>query len=247
LLSLVQITDSHLFADPHGRLKGVSTLDSLQALIQHCQLRHPDPDLVLATGDLSHDGSAASYRHFASALDCLSAPVLWIPGNHDDVSIMQRQLSGDNFSAERCRQAQGWNIIMLDTAVSGEEWGFLSVEELAFLDEMLANWPEYPALIGLHHPPVAVGSSWLDNIGLSNADEFFDVLDRHRQVRTAVFGHVHQAFETRYRGIHLLASPSSCIQFKPNEDAFMLDDAPAGYRWLRLHESGRIETGVDFA
>jgi Icc protein len=41
-----------------------------------------------------------------------------------------------------------------------------------------------------------------------------------------------------------MASPSTCIQFAPNSEDFKLDERAPGYRWLRLHDDGRIETGV---
>ncbi len=244
MLRIIQITDFHLFADAEGTLKGINTLNGLGVVVRDCRLKFPAPDLVLVTGDVSHDGSAASYRQCRDMLAGLSAPVMFIPGNHDDVAIMQQQLPGGNISPGRYLQIRGWNIILLDTVMRGEESGFLAVDELAFLDDMLQNWPDCPALVALHHPPVAVGSHWIDAIGLANSEEFFDVLDRYPQVRGVVFGHVHQGFEGRHGPVRLLASPSSCIQFKPGCDTFALDDAGPGYRCLQLYPDGRIETEV---
>lgn len=133
---------------------------------------------------------------------------------------------------------------MLNTAVSGEEWGHLAEKELAFLDEALARHPERSALIGLHHPPVAVGSRWIDAIGLKNGDAFFEVTDRHPQVRVILFGHIHQAFTAKRKGVVLLGTPATCIQFKPHADAFCLDTSQPGYRWLELFPDGRVTTDV---
>jgi len=244
MLHVIQITDFHLFADPQGELKGVNTLHSLNAVVRDCRRRYPAPDLVVVTGDVSHDGSAASYQHCRGILADLAAPVMFLPGNHDGVSVMQQKFLNGRISNERCWQLKGWNIMVLNTAMAGEEGGFLAVDELAFLDEMLQNWPEYPALVALHHPPVTVGSRWLDTIALVNTEEFFDVLDRHAQVRAVMFGHIHQAFEMQRKGVHLMGTPSTCIQFMPNEDTFALDDQQPGYRRLVLHAAGRIETDV---
>jgi len=244
VLRIIQITDFHLFADEQGTLKGVNTLNSLSAVTQDCRRRRPAPDMVLVTGDVSHDGSAASYRRCRDMLAGLSAPVMFIPGNHDDVDIMQQQLPGGKISAERCLQHRGWNIILLDTVMHGEEGGFLAVDELAFLDEMLQNWPNCPSLIALHHPPVPVGSRWLDAIGLANGEEFFDVLDRHAQVRAVIFGHIHQVFDRQKKGMRLMGTPSTCIQFRPYQDDFALDHQKPGYRYLKLHANGEIETEI---
>src|SRR5580698_1669402 len=46
----------------------------------------------------------------------------------------------------------------------------------------------------LHHHPVPMSSDWLDQIGLSNAAEFWSIVDAHRNVRAVLWGHVHQSF-----------------------------------------------------
>ncbi len=45
-------------------------------------------------------------------------------------------------------------------------------------------------------------------------------------------------------GVRLLASPSTCIQFAPGSVDFKVDTTAPGYRWLRLHDDGRLETAV---
>ncbi|MNJ82082.1 3',5'-cyclic adenosine monophosphate phosphodiesterase CpdA [compost metagenome] len=51
--------------------------------------------------------------------------------------------------------------------------------------------------------------------------------------------------------MRLLASPSTCIQFEPGSEDFKVGEQAPGYRWLRLHTDGSIDTGVsrvrDFA
>ena len=61
---LVQLSDSHLFADADGKLLGMNTHDSLQRVIERVLDEQPQVDLILASGDLSQDGSLASYQRF---------------------------------------------------------------------------------------------------------------------------------------------------------------------------------------
>ena len=61
---LVQLSDSHLFAEANGRLLGMETRDSLQQVIQRVLDEQPQIDLLLASGDISQDGSEASYQRF---------------------------------------------------------------------------------------------------------------------------------------------------------------------------------------
>lgn len=45
-------------------------------------------------------------------------------------------------------------------------------------------------------------------------------------------------------GARLLGAPSTCVQFLPGAAHCAVDTRPAGYRWLDLHDDGRIDSGV---
>ena len=96
----------------------------------------------------------------------------------------------------------------------------------------------------LHHQPVAIGCGWLDEQMVADADDFFEILDRHDGVRGVLWGHVHQEIDRQRNGVRLLASPSTCVQFAPGCDSFKADDQPPGYRWLDLQADGGIDTGI---
>jgi 3',5'-cyclic-AMP phosphodiesterase len=91
---------------------------------------------------------------------------------------------------------------------------------------------------------VPMASRWLDAIGIENADQFLRVLDAHPQLRAISWGHVHQSFDARRRGVRLLATPSTCAQFLPSSDDFALDRRPPAYRRLTLQPDGALETEV---
>jgi hypothetical protein len=48
---LVQLSDSHLFAEADGRLLGMDTADSLRQVVRLVLDEQPGVDLLLATGD----------------------------------------------------------------------------------------------------------------------------------------------------------------------------------------------------
>ena len=139
-----------------------------------------------------------------------------------------------------------WRIVLLDSVVPQQAGGRISVEMLTKLDEELGRARQRHAMVCLHHHPVAMHSRWLDNVGLSNANEFWSVIDSHPQVKAVVWGHVHQAFEGVRRGVRLIATPSTCAQFQPRSDQFVIDNQPPAYRLLTLHSNGAIDTGVHF-
>ncbi len=245
---LLHITDTHLFANRDGRLLNVNTYDALAAVLADA-LQVP-PDAIVATGDLAQDGTAAAYGHLTTLLETVTAvcdrfpPVYWLPGNHDVPPVMRTMLVRPPMRPVPEAIIGNWYVILLDSTVPEEVSGRLSDEELVRLDAGLARHADHPALICLHHNPLAVGARWMDEIGLTNAAAFFEVLDRHPHVRAVLWGHVHQEIDTERHGVRLLASPSTCIQFKPKASEFSLDQRAPGYRRVWLYPDGRLETQV---
>ncbi|WAJ38185.1 3',5'-cyclic-AMP phosphodiesterase [Pseudomonas sp. GOM7] len=240
---LVQLSDSHLFAEADGKLLGMDTCDSLCRVIEKMQQEQPGIDLILATGDLSQDGSLASYERFRSLTDGLGAPVRWLAGNHDEASPMQVTCAGTHL-LEPVFDIGAWRVTLLDSSIPGAVPGFLADSQLELLERALSEAPERHHLICLHHHPVSIGCKWMEPIGLRNPDALFAILERHAQARALLWGHIHQEFDQQRGDLRLLASPSTCVQFAPGSEDFQVGSEAPGYRWLRLHTDGRLETGV---
>lgn len=243
-LTLWQFTDTHLAADPGAELLGVNVRESLRRVVAAAARDLPPPDLVLATGDLVHDASAAGYAALAATLGALPAPVYCLPGNHDDPALMREALSGSAAHYVDQWVAGRWLLLFLNTAQAGQVAGYLPAAELARVRESLRRRPGHFVLLCLHHPPVAIGSPWLDAIGLQNGAELLELVAAHPRVRGVVWGHTHQEYEGEWRGARLLGAPSTCVQFLPGAAHCAADTRPAGYRWLDLYDDGRIDSGV---
>ena len=243
-LELVQITDTHLCRTPGGTLLGMDTDHSLEAVIDLVRRERPAMDAVLGTGDLSDQGAAESYQRLHAYFDGLTANHFWLPGNHDDLALMQRAGGSERLCPEL--RGGGWQIIMLDSQIPGEVGGELGSAQLVLLEQRLAAAvaESLHTLVCLHHQPVKIGCDWLDEQMVADAGAFFERLDDSPSVRGVLWGHVHQELERDRNGVLLMASPSTCVQFAPGQTNFKLDDMAPGYRWLRLHPDGRIETAV---
>lgn len=241
---LVQLTDTHLCQSSGGTLLGMDTDQSLQAVIDLVHAEREQVDLVLATGDLSDHGYREAYQRLMAYLDQLG-PNFWLPGNHDDRTAMNNALGDEQRLAGEI-QIANWQILMLDSQVPGEVGGELGAVELEFLAQALERAQDegLHSLVCLHHQPVAIGSAWLDQQMVADAETFLQIIDRYQGVKAVLWGHVHQQIDRRRGNKSLLASPSTCVQFAPGFDAFKADDRPPGYRWLDLHADGRLETGV---
>jgi Icc protein len=244
-LQVIQITDTHLYADQCGCLLGLNTQHSFELILEQVRRQHWPADAVLATGDLTHDGSPAAYIRLHRQLATLGIPVYCLPGNHDEPAQVGRLLKGGKVQTTSCAEHGAWGFVFLDSTRPSSEGGHVSNNALMCLRKCLQQFRQRHLLVCLHHQPVPVGSRWLDTMTVDNATELFKVLDAAPQVRAILWGHVHQIYEGERNGVHLLSCPSTCVQFLPGAENFALDPSPPGYRWLRLYPDGRIDTGVE--
>ena len=167
---LVQLSDSHLFAEADGSLLGLKTAQSLQQVIDLVQAEQPHIDGLLATGDLTQDGSVEAYQRFRTLTAPLAPFGRWIPGNHDQVAQM-REAAVQSRLLEPVVDIGNWRITLLNSAVPHSTPGYLEDDQLQLLAQSLSEAPDRHHLVCLHHHPVSVGCPWLEPIGLRNADQ----------------------------------------------------------------------------
>ncbi|MBE0490421.1 MAG: phosphodiesterase [Halomonas sp.] len=247
-MRLVQISDCHLHADPAARARAGFPLRQLEAVVE--AVNRERPDMVLVTGDISNDETAASYQLAVRTLGRLAAPWFWLAGNHDDPALMAetRELLDE-------LDIGAWRILMLDTHVSGQAHGELGPEGLAELAARLEE-DDRPTLLAMHHPPLPVGSAWIDALGLRDREAFWQTLSAFGQVRAILCGHIHQAFASHQRlagspqrpeesEVAVYGCPSTTDQFLAHAETFAIDEASRpGYRVLDLGE-GDVTTWVE--
>ena len=241
---VLQITDTHLFANPHETMRGCATVQTFNHVIEQIKPLCPTLDALLLTGDLSQDETPESYRRLYEMMAPLSVPTYWLPGNHDDLPTMGKILNQQPFQSQKSVELGNWTLILLNTQEPGQVAGRISTDSLTWLEEQLRQGKDRPTLLVMHHPPCLIESAWMDDLRLQNCQDFYQVIDNHPQIKGVVFGHIHQAFETTRRQIPYLGSPSTCLQFKPQTPTLVLDDVEPGGRLLMLQVDGQFETQV---
>ncbi len=242
-LNVLQLTDCHLYREPHRTLLGIDTRQCLDQVIETASHTLPSPDAVIVTGDLVHDGSEAGYRRLAESLRRFDAPVGALPGNHDDPETMGQVLPRYRIRNGGTLELGAWSLVLLNSHQAGREGGFLEAEELERLDQALAGSSGH-VLVFVHHHPLPIGCRWLDRIGLANGEALLDRVRRHANLRGIVWGHIHQEWTGRLEQAQLLGTPSTCIQFAPGTERFALALEPPAWRLLRLRPDGSIASQV---
>ncbi|EME8471444.1 3',5'-cyclic-AMP phosphodiesterase [Morganella morganii] len=232
---ILQITDTHLFAGETDTLLGINTLHSYHAVLDAIVKQQLLADLIVATGDLVQDQSTRAYQRFTDGIARLPAPCVWLPGNHDYQPSMAQELAAAGISpSKQVLLGDQWQILLLDSQVQSVPHGELSDDQLIWLDNCLAQQPDRHTVVMLHHHPLASGCTWLDQHSLRNSHMLAEVLTRYQNIEGILCGHIHQDLDVMWNGIRMLATPSTCVQFKPHCTNFTLDTAAPGWRYLEL-------------
>lgn len=204
-LRLLHLSDTHLTGDGSLHHGLVDTTAALDRVLQRAVTAGPLDAVVLA-GDLSDDGSPASYAALRSRVDRFAADhgavVVAVPGNHDDRAAFELALG------PRCavHDVRGHRIVALDTSVPGAGYGHVPPGLLTWLAEALAPPAPGGAVVVLHHPPVPAASTLLRALELVEPEPLLDVLEA-AGVRLVLAGHYHHGMVQQVRGIPVVVSP----------------------------------------
>jgi len=239
---IVQVSDCHLPANPDQAYRGINPYQNLEALLS--KVKSLKPDFLLATGDLSEDGSLVSYQTIQEMFNSVGVPVLALPGNHDDPERLAKAFPGSPVDSIEVSTHDAWKVVRLNSCLPGKPEGRLSEETLAGLERFLKQHSNNPVLIGLHHQPITIGSPWIDKYRLLDTQALLALLDQYPNVRTVVWGHVHQVFETTRNGTIMLGCPSSAINGVPDAPGFEADSTGPACRWLKLRQDKTVLSGI---
>lgn len=196
------------------------------------------------TGDLIQDDTAEAYERFRDLLLPLDLRIHCVPGNHDIRDLMRAVCCRPPFSYCAYEEFRDWLIVGIDSCIRGHAGGEVANDELDRLSEIVGQSSAKHVMVCLHHPPVPVGSKWLDSVGLRNGDQVLDRLRSLNRVRLATFGHIHQEYDAEHDGMRIIGTPSTCRQFEPGSEKFAVDDNPPAYRRITLNADGSVDTEV---
>lgn len=215
---LAQISDLHV--TPRGELlyERIGTPGFLARTIAHLNALEPRPDFVWITGDLVDRGSIAEYEYLRLLLNDLQIPWAVLPGNHDDrtnlrqVFADQPYLPRDGEFLHYVLEDLPLRLIALDTVIPGESGGRLCQARLDWLAARLAERPDRPTVIAMHHPPFATGLTEMDAIGCENGAALGAIVAQHPQIERIVCGHVHRPMVVRWHGTVVTTAPGTAHQ-----------------------------------
>lgn len=216
---LAHLTDLHIRPEGRAAYRVAETNKLLARAVDALLALTPRPDAVLVTGDLTDCGLVEEYAVLKAQLDRLPMPVHLVLGNHDRRETF-RAVFGAQAGAGAPQDFVGFDVdvagvrmIGLDTVVPGASFGALCETRLAHLDAQLAERPDVPTIIAMHHPPAACGIAHMDRIALNEGVEAFAaIVARHPNVERVLAGHHHRPIQARFAGTIMQVAPSVAHQ-----------------------------------
>jgi 3',5'-cyclic AMP phosphodiesterase CpdA len=220
-------------SDPHIRLDDDASVPGLERAAQ--RVAALEPAAVLLTGDIADTGAPEEYEAATRALAPIQAPIHRTAGNHDRFDERQQYVA----------EVGHVRVLMCDTSVPGRDDGSL---ELDWIEQQLE--PDTPTIIAMHHPPVAMGLAWLDEIALpaEQSAALAELLRANPQVKLVAAGHVHRAATASLGGCTVVTAAGTHIQAELDFDApgmATTRDAPASVLVHAFLEDGRVITHVE--
>jgi len=211
---IAQISDLHI--RPKGCLAyGVSETNLFAEQAIYALLRlQPQPDCVLATGDLTDCGLDEEFAILTELFDRLPMPVYAIVGNHDRREPFRRAFARGGYLPKTgflnyVVACGPMCIIGLDSLVAGKSHGELHAETLEFLQTALRTHCDKPTMIMLHHPPFATGIAHMDRQRLwAGSSELAQIVSRAPQVQRILCGHLHRSTQVLFAGTLCQTAPS---------------------------------------
>lgn len=233
---IAQITDLHI--RPAGKTANgfVDVNAMLEAAVSSLLSQTRIPDLVLATGDLTDNGLIEEYQELRRILAPLPMPVYLIPGNHDRRENIRAVFPDHAYLPTNGflnYVVEGWpvRLIGLDSVIAGRTHGEICSERLAWLENALAQAPDRPTLLFMHHPPFDTGIQAMDLIKCQGGEALAALIRRHPNVERVVCGHHHRPIQTRWAGTIGSIAPSTAHQV-------MLDFIDAKDSRIRMEPPG---------
>lgn len=238
-MKVIQISDTHLFADDKSEIFGVKSNIKFKEVINRVISEDSnDADMILLTGDISQDETIQSYKKVAHSLENLNLPICWIPGNHDNLAQAESVfMNTKNFTRHLTLSLPFWHLIFLNTKMDGRDDGQLSYSELEMLKhEIKASPVDKKIAIVMHHHPAPVGTPLIDHYILQNAKEFWDIVSETK-VELIICGHVHGDYQYKYNNVIIESSPATCLQWeKGTKD--LKTDMKIGYKIYYFEQNG---------
>lgn len=243
---IAQISDTHILAAGDDHPSSELRADCLARVVADINAQRPD--VVLFTGDTVQHGRPDEYARLRALLKPLTAPLYLVPGNRDDNDALRDAFADTGFlpaTGEFLHYAVDTHpirFVALDSTALDERKGRYCSERQQWLAATLADEPERPTLLFIHHPPFDVGDHYVGGYRRTeDAAALAEVVGRHPQVLGLICGHVHWPIECSWAGRVARIMPSIAVDLRKGIDETEARGRPI-YLLHRVSRDGEFES-----
>ena len=189
--TLVQLSDAHVGFSGPPNPTGTKALEQAIEIVNGLKVQ---PDLILFTGDLTHESEtpgehAKRMQTFKSITSRLRATkIMHVPGEHDaalDKGDLYRQFFGETYYSF---DHKGVHFIALDNVSRGKP--VVGAEQIDWLKRDIARYPTTaPIIVFTHRPLFDLRPDW--EWFTRDGHQVLDVLAPYENV-TVLYGHIHR-------------------------------------------------------
>jgi len=243
------LSDTHIAADPALKSRqGVNMAEHLRKVVAEVVGQRESLAGVIIDGDCAYDdGQPGDYSTLLEILGPLreaGLPVHFTLGNHDDRAHFSAALGeatgespveGKHCSVIRTSLA---NWILLDSLRQvNQVEGEFGPDQLAWIERLLAENPDKPAILVGHHYPqvfrddIIPSDQKIKISGLVDSEAFLDLIGKHSAAKAYIHGHSHTwLLKKETNGLHQINLPPTAYVFN--------SAMPSGWVRATLSEGG---------
>lgn len=249
------LSDTHIAGDAATIKRGVDLAAHLRATVAEVRGLATAPAGLIVNGDCALDagltGDYATFLDLLAPLRDAAVPLHFTLGNHDERNVFWTSLNGSRPPAPPLAskhiaivETPRANWFLLDSLeVTRQTPGRLGDEQRAWLAQALDMRPGKPALLVVHHNPVAPQGK---PSGLLDTAELLSLVLPRRQVKAIFYGHTHAWRLAEQDGLHLVNLPAVAYPFAPTEVTGWVDcrlrDGGASLE-MRAHDTNHAAHG----
>jgi Icc protein len=216
---IAQISDTHVShdtADKNRRLEDFErTLDDINAL-------EVQPDVIVHTGDITHDGLPDEYSTALEILSRASSEVFVLAGNRDNRKNLRQAFSSrgylkaDSEFIEYAINDFPIKLVMLDTLSSNSNKGDFCLKRAETLEHLAKTENAKPVVVFAHHPPFKAMEcpSPFQFETRESMLRMRDALGGINGLVAILCGHVHRFEKGEVSGTPALAMPSTATTLR---------------------------------
>lgn len=245
-MRIIHISDLHLTSDKHS-IWGIDTYGQFVKAIAVIQ-NIPNVDVVVVSGDVADDGDLSTYQYADDMLSSLSLPVLWCPGNHDNINTFNQFAKVSKSAIGMPLIIKGVKIVPLNSVAPDESnpnlnrsRGIISDDNFKYLNgQMLSS--KYPTIVVMHHPSHDPGG-WMTDKILKNRESFNNLIKTYDNLFLVLYGHIHCHMVHQCFGKTFISAPSVGFAFSKDLAKYQIDNGKEGFLIIDI-ENKRINVQI---